>query len=74
MYEDNILKFINTLNEYQKVLFNNIIKDIREIEKQKANVDELSKLYNRNGFNSVFKYILEEYEKKNSKLYLSYNV
>lgn len=60
--ENNILKFENTLNKYQKIAFHNILENIKEIEFQKANIDDLSGLYNRRGFNQIFENNVKEYK------------
>lgn len=62
--ENDILKFENTLNKYQKKMFYNILEKIKEIEFQKANIDDLSGLYNRRGFNKIFENNIKKYKIK----------
>lgn len=62
--ENNILRFENTLNKHQKRIFYNILENIKEIEFQKANIDDLSGLYNRRGFNKIFENNVKRYKNK----------
>src|SRR5690349_8983719 len=57
----NILKFLDTLEKHQKESFNIILEDI-ELKLQKANMDDLSGLYNINGFNKIFKNNIKKYK------------
>ena len=58
--ENEILLFKNTLNKKQVLLFNNIVENVKKLEKQNSVIDELTGLYNRKGFYEIFNHNIKK--------------